>query len=59
MNIPFTHEQFFRIIEQYNASLFPAQLIILILGLMALFILHSSTSSKNRIIMAFPGILWI
>ncbi len=59
MKIPFTTEQFFEIIEKYNLSVFPAQLIVILLGILSVILLHSKKESKNKLIGSFLGILWI
>lgn len=59
MKIPFTTEQFFEIIEKYNLAVFPAQLIVILLGILAVIFLHSNKKSKNKFIGGFLGILWI
>lgn len=59
MNIPFTTEQFFEIIEKYNLAIFPVQLLILLFGILSVIILHSKIKSKNKIIGSFLGIMWI
>lgn len=59
MKIPFTTEQFFEIIEEYNLVVFPLQLIIILLGILSVILLHSKKKSKNKLISGFLGILWI
>ena len=59
MKIPFTTEQFFGIFERYNIAVFPAQWIILLLGIASLVLLHSRVQSKSKIIGCFLGLLWI
>ena len=59
MNLPFSTEQFFNVIEKYNLSIFPFQLIINVLGIACLFLLHSKWSSKDKIIGIYLGALWI
>jgi hypothetical protein len=59
MNLPFTTEQFFNVIEKYNLTMFPFQLIILLLGIVCLFLLHFNFSAKDRFIGSFLSILWI
>jgi len=59
MKIPFTTEQFFEIIEKYNLAVFPAQLIVILLGILSVILLHSKKESKNKLIGGFLGILWI
>lgn len=59
MKTPFTTEQFFNVFEKYNSTLFPLQFIILLLGIVGLFLLHSNYSNKNKIIGGFLGAVWI
>ncbi|MCX6306495.1 MAG: DUF6064 family protein [Bacteroidetes bacterium] len=59
MKIPFTTEQFFTVIEKYNVTLFPFQIIILLLGIACLFLLHAKSSAKDQIIGLCLGMLWI
>lgn len=60
MKTPFTPEQFFTIFEKYNQSVFPVQLIFILLAIGGLFLLHSKFSSiKNRLLPGFLGLLWI
>ena len=59
MKLPFTTEQFFNVIEKYNLTMFPFQLIILLLGIVCLFLLHSKLSSKDKLIGIYLGLLWI
>lgn len=59
MDIPFTTEQFFEVIRNYNQAVFPAQVVILLLGIASIFLLHSGERVKNRFIGVFLGVLWI
>lgn len=59
MDIPFTTNAFFEVIQMYNLGLFPAQLIIFLLGTMALVFLHQKGKNKSRFISVFLGLLWI
>lgn len=59
MKLPFTTEQFFNVIEKYNAAMFPLQLIIMSLGIACLFILHSEFRAKDKLIGSYLGVLWI
>lgn len=59
MKIPFTTEQFFEIIEKYNQTVFPAQLIAILLAILSIILLHSKKKSKHNLIGGFLGILWI
>ena len=57
--MPFTTEQFFKVFENYNFSVFPFQLIFVIFGLGCLLLLHSRNSNKNKLIGSFLGLMWI
>lgn len=59
MDIPFTTEQFFEIIEKYNVAVFPLQWAIVLLGVFSVVLLHSENDSKNRVIGGFLGGLWL
>ena len=59
MNPPFTSEQFFGVFEQYNTTVFPVQLILIALGIVALILVHSRKSTSNSLIAGFLGILWL
>lgn len=59
METPFTTEQFFEIIEKYNVSVFPLQLIIMVLGIIAVLLLHSKYKNRNGLITGFLGLLWL
>ncbi len=59
MKIPFTTEQFFNIIEKYNSTLFPFQIVILLLGIVCLLIFHTKSAARNQLIGSYLGILWI
>lgn len=59
MKTPFTTDQFYQVFERYNSTVFPAQLIFLILGVAALFLILSEKSYKSKLTAGFIGILWI
>lgn len=59
MKTPFTTEQFFNMFEKYNSTIFPFQMIILLLGMVGLFLLHSKYSFKNILIGGYLGLLWL
>jgi hypothetical protein len=59
MKIPFTHDQFFEVIKNYNIDFFPVQLILILLGFTTLIYLHSRRPLKNEFIGGILGILWL
>lgn len=57
--IPFSEDQFFSIFEKYNASVFPAQLIFIFLGIvLAIFVLINHMRSK-KLTGGFLSLLWL
>lgn len=59
MKTPFTTEQFFNVIENYNSFVFPMQFIILALGAGLMGLVISSKKSKTRVPGIFTGLLWV
>jgi hypothetical protein len=59
MKTPFTTEQFFGVFEKYNQALFPAQWILILFGVIAVFLIHSNVKTKHQIISCFLGFLWL
>ncbi len=59
METPFTIEQFFEVFERYNTSVFPAQIIFLCLGIIALLLITSRRKNSNYFITGFLGFLWL
>jgi uncharacterized membrane protein HdeD (DUF308 family) len=59
MKTPFTIEQFFGVFEKYNSAVFPIQLVLVILGIIALILIHSKKESKNKLITGFLSFLWL
>jgi Family of unknown function (DUF6064) len=58
MNIPFTLEQFFDIIRQYNETMWPAQWALNVLALTAIGLLVSRRESSDRMISGILSLLW-
>jgi hypothetical protein len=59
MKTPFTTEQFFNVFEKYNSTMFPLQLIIILLGIAGIFLLYSKYSFKDKLIGGYLGVLWL
>lgn len=59
MKTPFTTEQFLKVFEQYNLSVFPLQLIILFIGLLAFYALWLKKPIFNKIIGAYLAFIWL
>jgi hypothetical protein len=59
MKTPFPIDQFFTIFENYNSNVFPAQILIILGGLLCLILLHLQKSFRNKLIGGFLAFLWI
>lgn len=59
MKLPFTVEQFFQVIENYNKAVFPAQLVILLAGIITISLLFKNTANKSKWISGIIGGIWI
>lgn len=59
MNIPFTIDHFFQVFERYNAGVFPLQLVLLALGIVALLLLHFGRRLRTMSIGLILGLLWL
>jgi len=59
MQTPFSQDQFFQVFEQYNQAVFPNQIVILLLGVIAVLLLHSNFSAKSKLLAGFLGLLWM
>ncbi|MCF8303731.1 MAG: DUF6064 family protein [Bacteroidales bacterium] len=59
MSIPFSTEDFFRIIVQYNSSLFPVQIVIFLIPVAGLILMHINHPLKDRFTGVFLGLIWL
>jgi hypothetical protein len=59
MDTPFSTENFFLVIEDYNQWIFPFQILIFILGILCAGLLFFKKSYKNKIIGSLLGFFWI
>ncbi len=59
MNLPFTTEQFFSVIEQYNNAVWPTQILLNFLGFAAIFFALKPATYANKGIVAILAFLWI
>ena len=59
METPFTTEQFFSVFESYNSTVFPAQIILLLLVIFAMYMVITKKSGMNRTIGSLLGLFWI
>jgi hypothetical protein len=59
MNLPFSPEQFLVVLEKYNLAVWPAQILLNILGLGAIFLIFKRFDSSNRMVAGILAALWI
>ena len=59
MALPFTKDQFFEVFARYNTQVWPAQWLLLAVGLAAVGVLFTKASSRERVASAAIGLLWI
>ena len=58
MNIPFTIDQFFEIIREYNTSIFPMQIVLNILALTSIILAIIRRNYSNKFISITLGFFW-
>ena len=59
MNIPFTIDQFFEIIREYNTSIFPMQIILNLLALVSIILAIIKSNYTNKFISITLGFFWL
>jgi hypothetical protein len=59
MNLPFTSEQFFRVFEQYNETVFPAQVAIYIGAFIVFYLIFKPGKYSNKVISSILGLFWL
>ncbi|MEI6089943.1 MAG: DUF6064 family protein [bacterium] len=59
MKVPFTTDEFLSVFTNYNSGIFPIQLIIAIVGFLAVYTLHKIVKNSTSWISAALGFLWI
>lgn len=58
-NLPFTTDQFLQVFEHYNVAVWPAQLVLLVIGLLAIYLAVQRKSDSSRFISLILALLWI
>jgi uncharacterized protein DUF6064 len=58
MGIPFSIEQFFSVFAQDNESVWPMQVILNLLALVAIILLYRARPLKSRVLLAVLSFLW-
>ncbi len=59
MNLPFTIDQFLGVFEAYNLSIWPVQILLLLLALVALYFAYRPHRNSTKLIFAVLGFLWL
>jgi hypothetical protein len=59
MQIPFTTEQFLDIFKRYNEAVFPAQIILNLIAIIALYFVFVPFARAGKLISAALGLLWL
>ena len=59
MKIPFSAEQFFEVFGSYNAAIWPAQILVYILGLIAIAVVFHQHKQSGRIVSGILAFFWI
>ena len=59
MKTPFTTDQFFSVFEKYNHTIFPVQIILVLLVVFALIVIGSTIKQKDKFVTAILGVLWL
>ena len=57
--MPFTTEQFLRVFEKYNQTIFPMQFVLTLVGIVAVGLVVSRKSFANKTISGLLGFLWL
>lgn len=58
-NLPFTTDQFLRVFEHYNVAVWPAQLVLEVIGIVAIYLAVQRKSDSSRVISLILALLWI
>jgi hypothetical protein len=59
MKTPFTTEEFFSVFENYNSTVFPAQIVLLLLGIFALYMVITQKKRMDRTVGSLLSLFWI
>lgn len=57
--MPFTTEEFLRVFEKYNQTIFPMQFVLILVGIVAVGLAVSRKPFANKIISGLLGFLWL
>jgi hypothetical protein len=56
---PITTEQFSSIFEKYNHAIFPVQIILFLLSLLALIAIGTKIKQKDKVVAGILGVIWV
>jgi hypothetical protein len=59
MKTPLATEQFFSVFEKYNHAIFPVQIILFLLSILALIAIGSKFKQKDKFVAGILGVLWL
>ena len=59
MKTPITTEQFSSVFEKYNHAIFPVQLVLVLLSILAFLTIGSKFKQKDKFVAGFLGVLWL
>ncbi|MGA3014012.1 MAG: DUF6064 family protein [Bacteroidales bacterium] len=59
MKTPITTDQFFSVFEKYNHAIFPVQIILFLLSILALIAIGSKIRQKDKFVAGILGVIWI
>jgi hypothetical protein len=59
MKTPITTDQFFSVFEKYNHAIFPVQIVLFLLTILALIAIGSKIRQKDKFVAGFLGVLWL
>jgi len=59
MKTPITTDQFFSVFEKYNHAIFPVQIILFLLSILALIAIGSKIKQKDKVVAGILGVIWI
>ena len=59
MNLPFTPDQFLDVFKSYNLTVWPAQILLVVLALLMIFVLFKKNFYSDRLISTGLAVLWL
>lgn len=59
MKLPFTREQFLEVFHKYNISVYPLQVLFLLLAVLAIMIIYSGNKRQQKIVPVILATFWI